>query len=43
MTTFQFLVRLITFRPLLYTANALAWTIILSDPDRAGIDHPAIL
>ncbi|NBD27055.1 ABC transporter transmembrane domain-containing protein [Paenibacillus glycinis] len=37
MTTFQFLVRLITFRPLLYTANALAWTIIYLIPIVPGL------
>ncbi|MBO7748597.1 ABC transporter ATP-binding protein [Paenibacillus sp. MWE-103] len=37
MTTFQFLVRLITFRPLLYTANALAWTVIYLIPIAPGL------
>ncbi|MFC4811984.1 ABC transporter ATP-binding protein [Paenibacillus sp. GCM10023250] len=37
MTTFQFLVRLITFRPLLYAANALAWTVIYLIPIAPGL------
>ncbi|QHT58858.1 ABC transporter ATP-binding protein [Paenibacillus lycopersici] len=37
MTTFQFLIRLITFRPLLYALNALAWTIHYLIPIAPGL------
>ncbi|QHW31997.1 ABC transporter ATP-binding protein [Paenibacillus rhizovicinus] len=37
MTTFQFLMRLITFRPLLYAVNALSWTIIYLIPIVPGL------
>jgi ATP-binding cassette, subfamily B, bacterial len=37
MTTFRFLLRLLTFRPLLYAANALAWTIIYLVPIIPGL------
>lgn len=37
MTTFRFLMRLIAFRPLLYSVNALAWTIIYLIPIAPGL------
>ena len=43
MTTFQFLWRLIMYRPIRYWINALVWTVIYLAPIAPGSNYEAIL